>query len=253
MLVSPIPGAHNKEEIAINNEDSTELFICMDQPRNRYRRGDYHPTQVGDDYAIGRRGNTSARTPRARVHSTLAPPKPHARIPARRPPYRLVLHRRHLCVVTEMALCNLPSLVEQSFAGYRIPEHGAKHVIRDVLSGLDYAYNDCNIIYTDVKITNVVTTVPQDALPKEGLGHSNLCPAAHRAPIVPKLDPKAWGELSFKLIGFGVGYCIDVVHSFRVTLTYTRKLATRTKPTNTLPRKFVLSLYVPPEVALRAG
>lgn len=96
-----------------------------------------------------------------------------------------------------MALCNLPSLVEQSFAGYRIPEHGAKHVIRDVLSGLDYAYNDCNIIYTgrpfvfffpsrasiniciDVKITNVVTTVPQDALPKEGLGHSNLCPAAH--------------------------------------------------------------------------
>ncbi len=56
-------------------------------------------------------------------------------------------HGRHLCVVTEMALCNLLSIAEQSCSEYRIPEYGAKRVIQDVLSALDYVHNDCNIIH----------------------------------------------------------------------------------------------------------
>ncbi|KAK0200226.1 hypothetical protein DFS33DRAFT_1359925 [Desarmillaria ectypa] len=81
-------------------------------------------------------------------------------------------HGRHLCIVTEIALCNLLFVAEKSFTDYRIPECGAKRVIRDVLSALDYVHNDCNIIHT----------VPQEAMPEEGLG--TLIPARqHTFPV----------------------------------------------------------------------
>ncbi|KAK0200158.1 hypothetical protein DFS33DRAFT_1277642 [Desarmillaria ectypa] len=133
-------------------------------------------------------------------------------------------HGKHLCV--------------KSFAGYRIPEYGAKRVIRDVLSAQDYVHNDCNIIHTDVKITNVVMTVPQEAMPKEGLG--TLIPAQqHTIPVSTDNDAPVtitvWVPLSFKLIDFGVA-CM---------LRCTRKLVTPTEPENTLPKVFVPSVYVP--------
>ncbi len=137
-----------------------------------------------------------------------------------------------------MAICNLLSLAEECFTGNRVPEYGAKLVMRDVLSALDYVHNECNIIHTgrssvfhsraisnlflDVKITNVVVTVPRDTVPKEGLGtliraqqHTFTVSADNDTPVsitqstpfVPNLDggPKAWGPLNFKLIDFGVG------------------------------------------------
>ncbi|KAK0437372.1 kinase-like domain-containing protein [Armillaria borealis] len=114
---------------------------------------------------------------------------------------------KHLCV--------------ECFTGNRIPEYGAKLVMRDVLSALDYVHSDCNIIHTDIKITNVVVTVPRDTVPKEGLGtliraqqHIFPVPADNDTPVsitkstpfVPNLDggAKAWGPLNFKLIDFGV-------------------------------------------------
>ncbi len=57
-------------------------------------------------------------------------------------------HGKHLCIVTEMAICNLLSLAEECFTGNRVPEYGAKLVMRDVLSALDYVHNECNIIHT---------------------------------------------------------------------------------------------------------
>ncbi|KAF8958099.1 kinase-like domain-containing protein [Flammula alnicola] len=159
-------------------------------------------------------------------------------------------HGRHLCVVTEMALCNLLSLAEQSFTGYRIPEYGAKRVIRDVLSALDYVHNDCNIIHTDVKITNVVMTAPHEEMPKEGLGalipaqlHTFPASADNDTPvtitksiqIVPDLnDPEAWLPFSFKLIDFGVACYADKTDEH-----FTQEVC----PVGIRP----------PEVALRAG
>ncbi|KAK0438300.1 hypothetical protein EV421DRAFT_1906834 [Armillaria borealis] len=140
------------------------------------------------------------------------------------------LAERHLCIVTEMALRNLLSLAEQSFAEYIIPEHGTNTSVRDVLSALDYVHNVCNIIHTgpfvlhsrvlsnvcvDVKITNVMMTASHEEMPKEGLGA--LIPAQlHTFPastdndtpvtvtksiqIVPDLnDPEVWLSFSFKL------------------------------------------------------
>ncbi|KAK0184927.1 kinase-like domain-containing protein, partial [Armillaria mellea] len=133
---------------------------------------------------------------------------------------------RHLCIVTEMAICTLLTLAEQCFTGNRIPEYGAKIVIRDVLSALDYVHNDCNIIHTNVKITNVVVSVPRDTIAKEGLGtliraQQHTFPASPNndtpvtitksTPFIPNLDggANAWGTLNFKLIDFGVACYAD--------------------------------------------
>ncbi|KAK0234425.1 hypothetical protein EDD85DRAFT_792474 [Armillaria nabsnona] len=84
-----------------------------------------------------------------------------------------------------------------------IPEHGAKRVIRDVLSVLDYVHNDYNIMHMDVgKITNVVMTAPHEEMPQEGLG----------ALILAQLytfPAYADNDTLVTLVNFGVAYYAD--------------------------------------------
>ncbi|KAK0441233.1 kinase-like domain-containing protein [Desarmillaria tabescens] len=272
----------------VSTEASPE-WTLNEENRCRYKPGGYHPVQVGDNYAGGRYTITGklgwgeystvwlTRDNETNIDVSLKimigeatqAPELHEldffQYLRRQNPghvgYPHVVHLtdsfhingphgKHLCVVTEMALSNLLSLTEQSFAGYRIPEYGAKRVMRDVLSALDYVHNECNIIHTNVKITNVVMTAPLEEMPKEGVGalipaqqHTFPVCADNDAPvtitksiqIVPNLDgPEAWDLFSFKLIDFGVACYADKTGEH-----FTQEVC----PVGIRP----------PEVALRAG
>ncbi|KAK0220859.1 kinase-like domain-containing protein [Armillaria nabsnona] len=270
--------------------EPSSAWTHNEENKNRYRPSGYHPTQVGDEHAGGRYTITGklgwgeystvwlARDNEANIDVALKimtdeasqAPELHEleyfqRLRRQNPShvgyFHIVHlndsfyidgpHGKHLCIVTEMAICNLLSLAEVCFTGNRVPEYGAKLVMRDVLSALDYVHNDCNIIHTDVKITNVVVTVPRDTIPKEGLGtlihaqqHTfpvsadNDTPVSitQSTPFVPNLDggSKAWGPLNFKLIDFGVACYAD-----KTSEHFTQEVC----PVGIRP----------PEVALRAG
>ncbi|KAK0498158.1 kinase-like domain-containing protein [Armillaria luteobubalina] len=266
-------------------------WVLEEEDRKRYIPGGYHPARVGDSYADKRYSITGklgwgeystvwrARDNQAGIdvaikimtdEATHAPQLCELEFfnhLCRQNPshvgYPHVLHLtdsfsidgphgRHLCVVMEMALCNLLSIAQQSFDECRIPEFGAKRVIRDVLCALDYVHSECNIIHTDVKITNVVMTAPLEEMPKAGWGaffpaELYTFPAFPEyninAPVtitksiqmVPDLnDPKAWLMHSFKLIDFGVACYAD-----KIDQHFTQDVC----PVGLRP----------PEVALRAG
>ncbi|PBK68016.1 kinase-like protein [Armillaria solidipes] len=207
-FVSSVSAA-NKEDATFNKEtfEPSSAWTRHEENQNRYQPGGYHPTQVGDKYASGRYTITGklgwgeystvwlARDNEANMRGSQAPELhelEYFQDLRRQNPghfgYPNVVHLadsfyidgpygKHLCVVTEMAICNLLTLAEECFTGNRIPEYGAKLVMRDVLSALDYVHNDCNIIHTDVKITNVVVTVPRDTSTVI-IDHANIYPEA---------------------------------------------------------------------------
>ncbi|XP_031784864.1 SRSF protein kinase 3 isoform X1 [Nasonia vitripennis] len=66
----------------------------------------------------------------------------------------------HVCMVFEVLGHNLLKLIIKS--NYRgIPRNNVKRIIRQVLEGLDYLHNTCQIIHTDIKPENVLICVDE--------------------------------------------------------------------------------------------
>ncbi|EKM61693.1 uncharacterized protein PHACADRAFT_248459, partial [Phanerochaete carnosa HHB-10118-sp] len=61
----------------------------------------------------------------------------------------------HLCLVTEPLSENLLSFSAR-WKKRRLPVHLVKHVTRQVLLGLEYLHNICNIVHTDLKNDNIM-------------------------------------------------------------------------------------------------
>ncbi|KAI0697559.1 kinase-like domain-containing protein [Cytidiella melzeri] len=66
--------------------------------------------------------------------------------------------RDHLCLVLEPLSQSLHSLSKR-WVNSRLPSCLVRHVIRQVVEGLDYLHTECNIIHTDVKADNVMLTI----------------------------------------------------------------------------------------------
>ncbi|KAK0218261.1 kinase-like domain-containing protein [Armillaria fumosa] len=211
-------------------------WVLKEEDRKRYIPGGYHPTHVGDNYAGKRYTITGklgwgeystvwlARDNEASIDVALKIMTDEATQTPQLCELEFVKHLRR----QNPSHVGYPHVVYLTDSFYIDGPHGRhlcvntvqKRIMRDVLYALDYVHSDCNIIHTDVKITNVVVTAPLEEMPEEGVGA--LIPAqlytfpassdndtpvtiTKSIQIVPDLnDPEAWFPYSFKLIDFGV-------------------------------------------------
>ncbi|KAJ7650116.1 kinase-like protein [Roridomyces roridus] len=68
----------------------------------------------------------------------------------------------HVCIVTELLGQNLHQYSKR-FPRHQVPIAIVKSILRQLLAGLMYLHEKCNIIHTDIKTTNVLLTLPDGA------------------------------------------------------------------------------------------
>ncbi|KAI0628023.1 kinase-like domain-containing protein [Trametes polyzona] len=70
-------------------------------------------------------------------------------------------HGRHLCLVMEPLLQDLRSL-SLRFPDRLTPPHLARLLSRQIVLGVQYLHEECNIIHTDLKLSNIMLVPPGD-------------------------------------------------------------------------------------------
>ncbi|KAK0184334.1 hypothetical protein F5146DRAFT_1125743 [Armillaria mellea] len=96
---------------------------------------------------------------------------------------------KHLCIATEMAISNLLTLPGTCFVGNR-----CQTMAQNSLYGTSFRHwigfmmIATSYIQVDIKITNVIVTVPRDTVPKEGVG-TLIRTGQHTFPVSWDNDP----------------------------------------------------------------
>ncbi|CAA7260933.1 unnamed protein product [Cyclocybe aegerita] len=129
---------------------------------------------------------------------------------------------KHLCIATDVLGLNLFELPLkfQSIEAH-MPEIVVKRVMRDLLSALDYCHNQCQIIHTDVKLSNVLSSFDYKLTASDPMIR---CMDAHEVQVEDgstviitqaggfstleddALDIEGWKMLHFKLVDFGSAF-----------------------------------------------
>ncbi|GJE89697.1 kinase-like protein [Phanerochaete sordida] len=132
----------------------------------------------------------------------------------------------HLCLVTEPLSENLLSFSAR-WKKRRLPVPLVKHVTRQVLMGLDYLHNVCNIIHTDMKNDNIMFAMTDadiiasaadkgerlksvDALPDgTQVTRYRSAPIRFRLPEGHMDSPDTWSHVTAKIGDVGVSCWAD--------------------------------------------
>ncbi|OBZ67867.1 Serine/threonine-protein kinase SRPK [Grifola frondosa] len=120
----------------------------------------------------------------------------------------------HLCLVMEL-MGESPSTFATRCANGRLPPRLAKRITKEVILGLDYLHNACNIIHTDIKTSNILLTCKDpnrllDSIdPIEYTEVEGSEPALRSQPItlshLAKADPDLQqADIHAKLIDIGI-------------------------------------------------
>ncbi|KAJ6583093.1 kinase-like domain-containing protein [Mycena vulgaris] len=120
-------------------------------------------------------------------------------------------HGRHLCLVSDVLGPDLAS-VKQRLRLIAFPIGSAKSIVAQLLSALVFLHEDCNIIHTDIKQSNVQVVIGEDTLAKV-LAHPQVAtddvitgdfpfsPVLSRPIVLPDLSLET--KLQVKLLDFG--------------------------------------------------
>eukprot|EP00898_Chlorokybus_atmophyticus_P009154 jgi/Chlat1/923/Chrsp108S01360 len=189
-------SSYSPEKFSSSSQEAfsaSDYSDSEDEGTEDYRKGGYHPVQVGDTFANGRYvverklgwGHFStvwmALDSKLQQHVALkiqksAPQYKEAALDEitilqqvtdgdKDGAYGVVRlldhfehqgpHGRHVCMVMEMLGDNLLSLIKRyHYRGVPIPH--VKQIAKQVLIGLDYLHSRCSIIHTDLKPENVL-------------------------------------------------------------------------------------------------
>ncbi|KAJ3514036.1 hypothetical protein NLJ89_g2599 [Agrocybe chaxingu] len=224
-------------------------WLLQEESPDRYRPGGYRPTTLGEHLHSGRyevlskighgasstmwlaRDNSHAAGDSAMVE--LASLKRLSSGDHNHPGYACVptihdsfwtesRYGKHLCIATDVLGLNLFELPLkfQSIEAH-MPEIVVKRVMRDLLSALDYCHNQCQIIHTDVKLSNILSSFDYKLTASDPMIR---CMGAHEVQVEDgstviitqasgfstlednALDIEGWKMLHFKLVDFGSAF-----------------------------------------------